>query len=332
MKIISYKKVLIIGIAVFFIVSSLASGINSKMDSSFNLLNKKVINYSMVHSPTVLLNENFSGTFPPDGWKTDYWVQCNESCYFDPPCACLFGEDLNDLNTAYISSKPVNASSYEKVILTFNLGIDVVYSNYISLYIRYRPNETSLWKDITPWDNPISGDMMDEYFQLGIYSFSHPNGCGDALQINWTSIGYGYYFNEACLDNVRLYGPSDPPSAPIIDGPSKGKPGIEYNYSFVSTDPDGDDVQYYIDWYSSYEGFWTEPYPSGEKIYILHTWPESGNFTISAFATAGIGEFSKWTLYNVTITKNKIYDENILTRILQIYPIFYHLIHLLVNK
>ena len=41
---------------------------------------------------------------------------------------------------------------------------------------------------------------------------------------------------------------NEPPYAPIINGPTYGKTGTEYNYTFSTIDPDGDDVYYYIHW------------------------------------------------------------------------------------
>jgi len=41
---------------------------------------------------------------------------------------------------------------------------------------------------------------------------------------------------------------NDPPTVPIITGPTSGAVSVSYEFTIVSTDPDGDDVYYYIDW------------------------------------------------------------------------------------
>jgi hypothetical protein len=102
-----------------------------------------------------------------------------------------------------------------------------------------------------------------------------------------------------------------PPSAPIIEGPKRGKPGIEYDYTFVSTDPDGDYVSYYIDWFSTGEGFWTDFYESGELITLPHTWPECGTFTIRAKAKDEYGQEGPWGYLVVTMPKNKQINFNL---------------------
>jgi len=63
--------------------------IEMNIASSTNLSDEKITNTKKIYSPNILLDEDFSGSFPPAGWSTDYWTQCNESCMSEPPCACL---------------------------------------------------------------------------------------------------------------------------------------------------------------------------------------------------------------------------------------------------
>ncbi|KAA0001587.1 MAG: hypothetical protein FE048_05275, partial [Thermoplasmata archaeon] len=58
---------------------------------------------------------------------------------------------------------------------------------------------------------------------------------------------------EATIVTVRetikyLLRINNPPDAPSIIGPTEGKIRTEYEYTFVATDPDGDDVYYWIQW------------------------------------------------------------------------------------
>jgi len=61
------------------------------------------------------------------------------------------------------------------------------------------------------------------------------------------------------------------PATPQIDGPSEGKFGTEYTFSFTATDPDGDDVKFIIDWGddNTEETIFVA---SGETIEVSHTW------------------------------------------------------------
>ncbi|MGF3554673.1 MAG: PQQ-binding-like beta-propeller repeat protein, partial [Thermoplasmatota archaeon] len=53
--------------------------------------------------------------------------------------------------------------------------------------------------------------------------------------------------DDGCL---HAFGPLDPnaPSAPDINGPTSGKVGTSYEYTFKSTSPLGRDIYYYVDW------------------------------------------------------------------------------------
>lgn len=78
--------------------------------------------------------------------------------------------------------------------------------------------------------------------------------------------------------------PSEPPSIPVINGPHLGNVGTEYNFSVVSTDPEGKQIYYYIDWGDGTNSDWIGPFPSGETIDKSHVWADEGDFEIIAKA------------------------------------------------
>lgn len=67
------------------------------------------------------------------------------------------------------------------------------------------------------------------------------------------------------------------PGKPLIDGRIYGKLGNEYDYSFVSIDPDGDNVLYSINWGDGTEEVLIGPYPSGLQVLVKHIWLEQGD-------------------------------------------------------
>jgi len=71
-------------------------------------------------------------------------------------------------------------------------------------------------------------------------------------------------------------------NAPIITGETEGHYGEEYDYTFISTDPEDQDVWYYIEWDDGDIEEWIGPYESDEEIVRSHTWDEQGEFTIRA--------------------------------------------------
>jgi len=106
---------------------------------------------------------------------------------------------------------------------------------------------------------------------------------------------------------LHAFGELDPnaPDAPGIDGQTSGKAGKEYEYKFKSTDPNGDDVYYYIEWGDGKIEDWIGPIPSGEEIRVTHTWDEKGSYTIKARAKDTNNLWGPWGELEVTMPKNQ---------------------------
>lgn len=77
---------------------------------------------------------------------------------------------------------------------------------------------------------------------------------------------------------------NNPPEIPTIEGPPKGKAGIEYEYRFCSSDPDGDDIYLCFDWGDGSGEICVGPFPSGTCITEKHTWTTDGTYTIKCKA------------------------------------------------
>jgi len=89
--------------------------------------------------------------------------------------------------------------------------------------------------------------------------------------------------------------PSEPPSIPTIEGPDIGRKGTEYNFSFVSTDPEGKQIYYMVDWGDETNIDWIGPYDSGESIEKSHAWDEIGDYNIKAKAKDSDNAESPWS-------------------------------------
>ena len=99
---------------------------------------------------------------------------------------------------------------------------------------------------------------------------------------------------------------TNPPEAPDIDGPVIGIVGIEYEYYFSTTDPDEDDVYYYIEWGDGQVDEWVGPYKSGELAKVSHTWTSPDDYEIRAKAKDTNDAESEWSdVYPVTIVENE---------------------------
>jgi len=92
----------------------------------------------------------------------------------------------------------------------------------------------------------------------------------------------------------KTYSERLPPDTPTIHGPTKGKPGNLYLYTFATIDPEGDIVYYCIDWGDGQISEWVGPYHSGATASLTHEWDEKGTYTIQAKAKDIYGNESDW--------------------------------------
>ena len=122
------------------------------------------------------------------------------------------------------------------------------------------------------------------------------------------------------------------PSDPTIDGPTKYKPGVEYTYLISSTDPDGDQVYYYIDWDDGTNSGWIGPYVSGEEVYVSHTWTKKEIFYVIEVMSKDIyGVFCKINArYGVDLEKNRVINKPFLT-FLENYPNLFSILQRLIK-
>ena len=70
------------------------------------------------------------------------------------------------------------------------------------------------------------------------------------------------------------------PGKPNVNGPSSGKTG-DYTFSFVSTDPNNDKIQYKVDWGDGKNSEYTDFYNSGETAYKTHNYDKKGTYKIN---------------------------------------------------
>ena len=138
-----------------------------------------------------------------------------------------------------------------------------------------------------------------------------------------------YYGMTVCGDPTLRVFPMEnyPPNKPSITGITHGKLGKTYEYRISTTDPDGNDVYYYIKWDDGYNTEWFGPYSSGVEITKSHTWYYRDTYTVRAKAKDVFDAESPWGYLEVTMPKNKSIN-NInpwIFRLIQRFPIFEYL-------
>jgi len=122
---------------------------------------------------------------------------------------------------------------------------------------------------------------------------------------------------------VHAFGKLDPdaPYETEISGPLKGKKGTEYEYTFKSTSPLGNDVYYLIFWGDTSVEKWIGPFGSGEEVGVNHSWEKWGKYTIKARAKDTDNLWGSWGELKVTMPRNKAVLCPLLFRLLDRLPL-----------
>jgi hypothetical protein len=124
----------------------------------------------------------------------------------------------------------------------------------------------------------------------------YPNGDAWIYEKGWhQDLNYA----DFCFQTYGMT--SSSPLPPTITGPAAGKVRTSTAYNFTTTDPDNDDVSYYIDWGDNKNSGWIGPSPSGDQITESHKWLKKGTYTIKAKAKDTSGNESEWATLSVTM-------------------------------
>ena len=153
--------------------------------------------------------------------------------------------------------------------------------------------------------------------------------CSPAIDENGTIYfgswdGYLYALEIIDIDN-------EPPLKPTVDGPTRGIPRINYKFTAVATDPDGDNVSYFFDWGDGDESGWTDFVPSGTSIAKKHTWYDWDTYTVKVKAQDKYGADSQWTILEVNLPRNKVSYNPIYLRFIDRFPILREVLSFLLN-
>jgi len=119
-------------------------------------------------------------------------------------------------------------------------------------------------------------------------------------------------------------GENVPPTKPIIDGPTLGTAGIEYEYTFVSTDDNNDNIRYHIIWGDEKTEV-TDWHESGTAASANHTWTLPGTYTIKVTPEDSSYRNGEKAVLTVKMPRNKAINNfilyNILERLLYRFPL-----------
>jgi len=119
---------------------------------------------------------------------------------------------------------------------------------------------------------------------------------------------------------------NQPPNTPTITGPLSGTVGTSYTYTFTSTDPDGDQVSYYVEWGDTTNTGWFGPFASGTPQTKSHTWSTQGTYIIQAKAKDTNGAESGWGSLTITMPRNKAIQNIMFLQFIEEFPLLQRLL------
>lgn len=188
---------------------------------------------------------------------------------------------LMTISAVSIAAKPTgtyNPTSLSQPTTKVNITIQDFFFSPDNVTIAV--NTIVTWTNLGPSEHSAVSD--NGVFNSGLLAV------GGKFSFTFTTAGtYKYH----CVPHLFMHGViivtgggNLPPNKPTIDGSSSGNVGDILNYTAVTTDPEGDNIQYFFDWGDGTNTGWTPSVPSGTISHQSHTWSTKGTYTISVKA------------------------------------------------
>ncbi len=98
---------------------------------------------------------------------------------------------------------------------------------------------------------------------------------------------------------------NDAPEIPNIEGPVNSNTDTKYDYNFQSSDPEGLQIWYFIEWGDGKDTGWIGPYSSDIEITMSHKWTEQGTYKIRCKAKDPYDAESDWAEFEVSIPRTR---------------------------
>ena len=171
-----------------------------------------------------------------------------------------------------------------------NAGNDVTINNILVVFYRI---DGGTLMPATPVDGLYDEPVEDYTFTTPSLPPRPPHVIEAIAQNNIGNLDQTPAKDTVTIDN--------PPTNPTIAGPNTGKPGQKCTYTISATDPETDQVSYWIDWGDSTNSGWLGPFSSGTVATANHTWSVKGLYTVKVKAKDSFTMESGWATLNVTM-------------------------------
>ena len=160
------------------------------------------------------------------------------------------------------------------------------------------------------WHDSLGGSSqsMDYFFTTSVTSGNFTQGEAQqrALRIMYTKNLWTANTRYEMFEWGAFWGNPDLTMAPVLinyppqipiqpSGLMVGQPGIVYDFSSLTTDPDGDSLFYQFNWGDGANSDWVGPYLSGDSCVASHTWENAGIYSVKVKAKDEHGRESTWS-------------------------------------
>ena len=193
-----------------------------------------------------------------------------------------------------------NGTLYFKMMMSFqgiNLYSNGIYNDGDLHFVKYYFNGIST----SPTATLIVDNVTDNSYTHFLHDFENDDFKKATMGKHcYTSTDYF----DGIIDDFKIikYEKGNDQESPVISGPSGGLPGIELLYTFVTNDPEDDNIWILIDWGDGTEEDWRGPFNSGQEVIIPHIYEEEGTYYIKA-KSMDMWDDSRWSdLFEVVIS------------------------------
>jgi len=195
------------------------------------------------------------------------------------------------ITTTHGNNVDVYVNSASLWLYTYTVNVATEYNDYIHLTL-HNAGTSSGSDHYYFWQNGYSAVFYFEYEMTPYYHTSQDT-------IDHINASYG-------AKNVRLIlatlaelseagYKSNPPAKPVLSGPNTGVVDVFYTYNICATEPDGEDVYYFVDWGDGTDSGWLGPYSQGTPVAALKSWSATGTYIIQVKAKDIHGVTSEWS-------------------------------------
>jgi hypothetical protein len=204
-------------------------------------------------------------------------------------------------------SKYIGRLKIYVVELESTLWVDYQFKPYHHAFLNFAANKvieipaTGMISDTIVWDGTANGypDLIENNTQVILAV------CGNTPHESFSDPpsgkSFNAYYSDECIAATLGVTINNPPEIPMINGTTSGKAGTTYTYTFSTTDPDGDDVNYCVNWSDGTGEVCIGPFASGEVVTTTHAWSEEGTYMAKIKATDINGAESDWGTLTVTM-------------------------------